>query len=143
MSATVFSANGASSLLDLSSINSLNTVSNDSGHTYTVAVNNHGVVDLSGLRTIQAGSDAWQLSLLNSGSILLPDLQQVSGSVSFQLGDGTRLDLPSLRRLADGTSISFGAGAVFNAPTLVEYVNSDLARPQRSRRSRPVMPEDS
>ena len=127
MSATVFSANGASSLLDLSSINSLNTVSNDSGHTYTVAVNNHGVVDLSGLRTIQAGSDAWQLSLLNSGSILLPDLQQVSGSVSFQLGDGTRLDLPSLRRLADGTSISFGAGAVFNAPALVEYVNSDLS----------------
>jgi regulation of enolase protein 1 (concanavalin A-like superfamily) len=125
-SATVFSADGAGSRLDLSSMGLLNTVSGDSGHTYTVAVNNSGVVNLSGLQTIQAGSDAWQLSLQNSGSILLPGLQQVSGAVSFVLGAGTRLDLPNLRRLADGTSISFGAGTTFNAPALVEYVNSDL-----------------
>jgi hypothetical protein len=126
-SATVFSANGAGSLLGLPSVAALNTVSGDSGHTYTVAVNNHGVVDLSGLQSIQAGSDTWALSLLNGGSILLSNLQQVTGSVSFQLGDGTRLDLPSLTRLADGSSISFGAGAVFNAPALVEFVNSDLS----------------
>ncbi len=126
-SATVFSANGAGSLLDLASLGSLGTVSGDSGHTYTVAVNNLGVVDLSGLQTIQAGSDTWSLSLQNSGSILLSNLQQVSGSVGFQLGDGTRLDLPSLTRLADGTTISFGAGTVFHAPALVEFVNSDLS----------------
>ena len=58
-SATVFAANGAGSLLDVSSVGVLNTVSGDSGHTYTVAVNNYGVVNLSGLQTLQAGSDAW------------------------------------------------------------------------------------
>jgi hypothetical protein len=126
-SATVFSADGAGSLLDLSSVASLNTTNGDSGHTYTVAVNNHGVVNLSGLQTIQAGSDSWQLSLQNSGSILLSSLQQASGSVSFALGAGTRLDLPSLTSVSDGTSISFGAGTVFNAPVLVQFVNSDLS----------------
>ena len=126
-SATVFAADGAGSLFDLSSVGLLNTVSGDSGHTYTVAVNNHGVVNLSGLQTIQAGSDAWQFSLQNSGNILLPGLQQVSGSVSFGLGAGTRLDLPSLTSLADGTTISFGAGTVFNAPRLAQFVNSDLS----------------
>ena len=126
-SATVFSADGAGSLLDLSSAALLNTVSGDSGHTYTVSVNNHGVVNLSGLQSIQAGSDAWQLSLQNSGSILLPDLQQVSGSMSFALGAGTRLDLPSLTSVSDGTAISFGAGTVFNAPVLAQFVNSDLS----------------
>jgi hypothetical protein len=127
VSATVFSADGAGSLLDLSSTALLNTVSSDSGHTYTVSVNNHGTVNLSGLQTIQAGSDTWQFSLQNNGSILLPGLQQVSGSVSFVLGTGTRLDLPSLTSVANGASISFGAGAVFNAPALVQFVNSDLS----------------
>ena len=148
-SATVFSADGAGSLLDLSAAALLNTVSGDSGHTYTVSVNNHGVINLSGLQSIQAGSDTWQLSLQNSGSILLSGLQQVlgsvsfglgagtrldlsglqqvSGGVSFGLGAGTRLDLPSLTSVSDGTSISFGAGAVFNAPVLVQFVNSDLS----------------
>jgi hypothetical protein len=126
-SATVFSADGAGSLLDLSAAALLNTVSGDSGHTYTVSVNNHGVVNLSGLQSIQAGSDTWQFSLQNSGSILLPGLRQVSGSMTFGLGAGTRLDLPSLTSVSDGTSISFGAGSVFNAPALVQFVNSDLS----------------
>ncbi len=126
-SATVFSADGAGSLLDLSSAALLNTLSGDSGHTYTVSVNNHGVINLSGLQSIQAGSDTWQLLVQNSGSILLSGLQQVSGSVSFGLGAGTRLDLPSLTSVSDGASISFGAGTVFNAPMLVQFVNSDLS----------------
>lgn len=126
-SATVFSADGSGSLLNLSSLGVINTVSGDSGHTYTVAVNNHGSINLSGLQSVAAGSDAWQFSLQNDGSINLSNLQQVSGSVSFALGAGTRIDAPNLKRLADGTSISFGAGAVFNAPALVEYVNSDLS----------------
>ena len=126
-SATVFSADGAGSLLDFSTVALLNTTNGDSGHTYTVSVNNHGVVNLSGLQSIQAGSDAWQFSLQNNGSLLLSGLQQVSGSVSFALGAGTRLDLPSLMSVSDGTSISFGAGTVFNAPALVQFVNSDLS----------------
>lgn len=126
-SATVFSANGAGSLLDASSITLLNTVSGDSGHTYTVGVNNRGVVNLSGVQSVQAGSDSWAFSLQGGGGIWLSNLQQVTGSVAFQLGDGTRLDLPSLTSLTSGITISFGAGAVFNAPALTQFIDSDLS----------------
>lgn len=134
-SPTLFSANGADSLLDLSAMQTLVTHGGDGGAwTYSVSANNDGTVDLSGLQSATGpdaqsyGADDWlQFSVQNSGTIRLTSLQQTSGHVRFALGDGTRLDLPSLTSLANGSSISFGAGAVFNAPALVQCVNSDLS----------------
>ena len=134
-SPALFSADGAGSLLDLSAMQTLAAHGGDNGGwLYSVSANNHGTVDLSGLQSATGpdptsyGGDDWlQFSVQNSGALRLTSLQQVNGHVRFALGDGTRLDLPNLTSLANGSSISFGAGAVFNAPALVQYVNSDLS----------------
>ena len=83
------------------------------------------VLDFSSMETI-AGSGL-TLSVQNGGSIRLGSLRQVTGATSFVLGDGQRMDLTNLTRLVDGVSIRFGTGSTFNAPRLVEVINSDLA----------------
>jgi hypothetical protein len=134
-SPTLFAASGAGSLLDLSAMQTLVTHGgNNGGWTYLVSANNRGTMDLSGLRSAVGpdaqsyGGDDWlQFSVQNAGTLQLSSLQQVSGHVRFVLGDGTRLDLPSLTSLANGSALSFGAGAVFNAPALVQVADSDLS----------------
>ncbi len=134
-SPTLFSANGAGSVLDLSTLQTLSTYGGSGGAwTYSINANNSGAVNLSGLLSAIGpdpqnydGDDWLQFSVQNSGSINLSNLRQASGQVRFKLGDGTRLDLPNLTSLANGSAISFGAGSVFNAPALTELVNSDLS----------------
>ena len=156
-SPTLFSADGAGSLLDVSSLKSLRVYGGSSGaYTYSITANNSGVVDLSGLEVMTGadpfnyGADDWlTLSLANGGSIRLSNLRQVSGRTRLVLGESTTLGLtnltqmtsgcrvelgvnaafvaPNLTRLADNFSITFGAGSSLCAPLLREFVNSDLS----------------
>ena len=114
----LLSADGLGSLLDFSSMKTFAAGG-------SIAVNNSGTIDLSGLETI-TGSGL-TLSVQNGGSLRLENLQQATGTTRIVLGDGERLDLTNLTRLADGVSVTFGTGSTFNAPRLVEVINSDLA----------------
>ena len=134
-----FLADGAGTILDLSSLTSLNFDQDFGGSPiYTIAARNGGIVDLTGVTNIVGarGADSLRLEATGGGSlhlnnlqtlsgnrnvritsdgtlISLPQLQSIEGSVLFELADGQTLDLPQLH-LLDGAGGN--SSAVLEAP---------------------------
>ncbi|OQC62749.1 MAG: Immunoglobulin I-set domain protein [Verrucomicrobia bacterium ADurb.Bin006] len=150
---TLFGADGAGSLLDLSSLRTMRTrYCHWSGYDYRykVMANNNGVVDLSGLESItgpEYSDRLLEFNVRNNGDIRLSSLRQVSQYVRFNievpryempaleaadhtafvLGDGTVLEVPGLTSLSEGCSIGWGFNSEIKAPQLRNFVNSGLS----------------
>jgi len=150
---TLFGADGAGSLLDLSSLRTMRTrYCHWSGYDYRykVMANNNGVVDLSGLKSItgpEYSDRLLEFNVRNNGDIRLSSLRQVSQYVRFNievpryempaleaadhtafvLGDGTVLEVPGLTSLSEGCSIGWGFNSEIKAPQLRNFVNSGLS----------------
>ncbi|HOF46957.1 MAG TPA: hypothetical protein PLK87_01985 [Verrucomicrobiota bacterium] len=150
---TMFGADGAGSLLDLSSLRTMRTrYCHWSGYDYRykVMANNNGVVDLSGLESItgpEYSDRLLEFNVRNNGDIRLSSLRQVSQYVRFNievpryemsaleaadhtafvLGDRTVLEVPGLTSLSEGCSIGWGFNSEIKAPQLRNFVNSGLS----------------
>jgi len=150
---TLFGADGAGSLLDLSSLRTMRTrYCHWSGYDYRykVMANNNGVVDLSGLKSItgpEYSDRLLEFNVRNNGDIRLSSLRQVSQYVRFNievpryemsaleaadhtafvLGDRTVLEVPGLTSLSEGCSIGWGFNSEIKAPQLRNFVNSGLS----------------
>ncbi|MBM3881077.1 MAG: hypothetical protein FJ387_15375 [Verrucomicrobia bacterium] len=140
-SATLLSAVGLGSLVDVKGVNSMVISYGDGGSwTYSVNARSNGVVDLSGLTQITGpGQDDFlEFNLDSGGNIKLEGLRRAAGRVRFNVGV-PRLELPLLGSLSDtylnvstnstlrlpalaawsAGSLSLGAGAVVEASNLV------------------------
>jgi hypothetical protein len=152
-SPTLFSASGAGSRLDLSSLQRLSA---QGGHgwsyNYSIVAENNGEVDLSGATSVVGcnpgyGNDDWLVFSVGNGGILrLPNLRTVTRKTYWNLGlplfslpsletadnsqfnvtAGGRLELPVLR-VADSTGFLMGDGATVNAPELASLSASSFA----------------
>jgi len=146
---TVLSANGAGSLLDLSSLTRI-----DDGHGYDyrtqkIEAVNQGVIDLSGVGTL-TGPTSWASALLihvsDDGNVLLPSLTGISGytgfdvdvpgytlgalatasETTFDVAGGSTVNVPALHTLHGG-SVQLADGATLNAPLLKTFTRSVLS----------------
>ncbi len=130
--ATVFSAEGNGTTLDLSSLTAFNAGWQDSDGTVyvtTIAASNGGVVNLSGVQTLTTparSEDRIDFSMTAGGSINLAGLQQINGggSARFLSAVGETFSLPAL---ADGTNLQLVAaqGSSVNMPALVTVSNAN------------------
>jgi len=126
-STTFLSATGSGSLVDLSSAQSLNAGSQPNGtYTLSVAASSQGVVNLSGVKTVTAptnAADSLAFNASSGGRIDLTSLQTVSGltvdtSTTFFNADGGRIDLGPLKSanriwvsLQNGSTMAVGGFA--------------------------------
>lgn len=130
---TLFSADGAGSLLDMSSLHNLRIrgwYSYPTWSHYTISAQNRGVIDMSGLSSLagpESGAALLDIAVDNTGDILLDSLEHVDGHVRFIVGAGRSLTLPMLRTMSNGCSFEFGFNSRFDAPNLREFVDSEIA----------------
>lgn len=153
-SPTLFSADGAGSMLNLSAMKSLVAQGGWGGafHYYINATSN-GVIDFSGLETITgARSDAYDnddwlnFNIRTGGNMLFNSLRQISRRTQFNIqvpqldmpalqtvdtslfsiADGCRLNATNLTQI-DGCTLSFGFNSTLNAPRLGNVFNTALA----------------
>ncbi|HYT61513.1 MAG TPA: hypothetical protein VEL06_15155, partial [Haliangiales bacterium] len=149
-SPTLFSADGAGSLLDCSSMTSLRVrYGAYSGYNYYFTAKNGGVVDFSSVQTIigpEEGDDWINMTVSNGGTVRLPNLQQIvrqmilnvqvplytlpaltsaNGTVLY-IGTGNRLDLPQLRSFTSG-GIGWGFNSTLYAPNLLDVSYSAIS----------------
>lgn len=133
-SGTIFSASGAGSVLDLSSIQTANFGWDDQdGNAYAsvIAVANSGVVNLNGLITLTTparGEDRLDLVIGTGGQIQLNALSSIGGGgiVRFSASEGGDFNLPNLAT-ARNAQFVLGAGSDFLAPNLTTLNFSGLA----------------
>ncbi len=150
---TLFSSDGTGSLLNMAAMKTLQTRGgHGGGWTYSIIVNNNGLIDLSGLETVIGmdpgyGNEDWlAFTLRNGGDIRLDSLKQITRKTrfnvelpfyrlpaldtaegtAFTLADGSRLDLPLVRSFS-GCSVSLGLNSVFNAPNLTNLYGGSVA----------------
>jgi len=150
---TLFSAHGAGSVLDLSTLQTLNASFNDnSGYVtvHRVLATNSGVLDLSGLQDVTGpwrGEDRFEFVISNDGTLPLTGLQSVSGgyvrflistpsyalpslltvaNTTFDLAVGTTLDVPLLTTFSGGT-LNVPSAATVNANNLLGFGSSTNA----------------
>jgi|GEM_PF-1638035 len=146
-STELLSADGAGTLLDLSSLTSMSVPQNyHTGNVYAYSVNatNDGAVDLSSVETATgAGSNDWlKFHAASGGSLDLQSLGYINGNVwfdidvpdyelpaliesvtkaHFDLAEGAELRLPVLQRIVgSGSSLTIPVFAKFDAPVLEE-----------------------
>ncbi len=123
----IMQANGAGSLLDLSSIVSIDVSFDDDNRATRrngIAASNGGVIDLSGLQTVTPpvlSEDFLDFKILDSASqIILPLLATINGSNSgrtmFILSNGASLSLPALQT-AEDVYFDLSGGAQLTAGT--------------------------
>ena len=134
-STTIFSADGANAVLDLSSLTSMNHGSTGGAWNDTIQAINGGVVDLSGLRTVTVGingqDDDLNLTVNSGGQINLDALQTIVAQgngnelLRFNVGAGSTINAPSLLT-ARRVQFSMEAGSAFHAPSLLSLRNSTL-----------------
>ena len=144
---TILSANGAGSLLDLTSIGSISVpISVSYTYVYSIAATDHGVIDASNATTITGAnmnSNEWLKFLIGTDSELrldsvaqvdgrtwfdidvpayeFPELTETNGTISFDLAAGTSLQLPQLQRtVGSANELIIPVFAVFEAPVLTE-----------------------
>ncbi|MFO0963708.1 MAG: hypothetical protein U0625_12520 [Phycisphaerales bacterium] len=155
-SATLFSANGAGTLIDLSTVQMLNAGFNDGlnwSSVQTVAASAGATVDLSGLQTLVApveGNDRFDLTMSSAGFIDLSGLQQIysAGSgwtrlsimlpayelpsllslsrVELLPASGCNLSLPLLE-IADRMTLTIPTGSAVSMPSVVSVTNSTVS----------------
>lgn len=153
-SPTLFSASGASSRLDLSSLVSLTARGGWSGsHSYHVTATTNGVIDLTGLTTVNGcrvdaydANDWLTFNTSSGGEILLPALRTLTRNTRWNLGNALfrlpaletvdraqfylpasgRLELPAAQSIAS-SYFSIPDGAAVDAPQLTSLSGSDFA----------------
>ena len=148
---TLFSADGAGSLLDLSTVAAMTTHYcnwGGYGYRYMVNANNNGVIDLSGLTTLtgpEYSDRLLEFNIGNGGNILLGNLRQILGytrfninvptfsmpglqsvaTTTFSVGAGDTLSLPQAQTLSS-CAISLGDGARMDLPQLQSYTSGSV-----------------
>ncbi len=122
----LFTATGVGSILNLSSIRTINYTTNYGRTAMTIAARNGGVVNLSGLTTISINNGDDDLLRFNtdSGTIVLTALANITlgngnsnERVQFNVGTSQTQSLPSLLT-AGRTEFNLGTGATLSAPLL-------------------------
>jgi hypothetical protein len=107
---TLFSSMNTGSLLDLSSLQSLNAGFNDGSLTiriHTITASDNGVIDLSGLESLTAPArdeDRLDLNVSDTAVINLSSLATIGGGsrTQFNVSGGATQDLPALQTVANG-----------------------------------------
>ncbi len=150
---TLFSANGGGSVLDLSSLQSINAGFNDnSGYVrvHTISASAGGLVDLSGVTSITApyrSEDRLDVTISGGGDVNLDALQGISGTgqTIFSINDAD-YSLPALQTAGntqfnvatlwildvnaltshDRGGYNLGAGATVNAGSLATLTNASV-----------------
>jgi PEP-CTERM motif len=120
-----FSATGAGTNLNLSTLTSLNFDQDFGGSPiYTVAARDGGTVDLSGVTNVVGarGGDTLRFEVGTGGTILLNNLQSITGSRNVRFtSDGTGIDLPNLTTINGAVVFELGATQVLSLPALTNY----------------------
>ena len=122
---TLFSASGANTVLDLSSVKSFNDRWDDGWggvQTHTISATNSASINLSGLQTITGparAEDRLDFVINSGGSMDLSTLQTITGSGQVRfLTDAPSFSLPALSA-ASGLAIITGPSCTVNLPALV------------------------
>ncbi|MCP5523214.1 MAG: hypothetical protein H7A46_16895 [Verrucomicrobiales bacterium] len=151
---SLLTADGPSSLLDVSSLQTLRIEGYSDNRAYDVTAVNQGVIDLSGLETVMGCRDGWGWLrfLISAGSDIrldalreasrrtwfnievpdysLPSLETASLS-RFSLSDGTTLSMPQLEQM-EGCFFDWGFNSRVTAPKLLDFQDGALSlRPGR------------
>jgi len=147
--ATLLSAQGAGSLLDLSSLVSIDAyVSKAYVQVHTITATNGGSIDLSSLQTVRGRSSDDRLDFVipTGGQIDLSSLQSVTGNTRFdvdvpaysmpaletaesttiEVSNVTALDVNALTSFHSGT-LAIAVGGTVNATSLTSFTNSSLS----------------
>ena len=137
-SETLMSVDGVGTILDLSSVTSLDT-SFDDGQSFntrrhTITATNGGMIDLSGVTAITPparSEDIVQFVLSDDQSMIdLSGLETISGTGGrtwFDLSNGAMLDLPSLTTVEDVQFfLTTGANLTSNDQTSTTYSSSGI-----------------
>ncbi|MGB2821439.1 MAG: hypothetical protein WBF17_10685, partial [Phycisphaerae bacterium] len=146
---TLLSADGAGSLLDLSSLTRIDDGHGSGSRTQKIEAANQGVIDLSGVGTLTGptvGTSALLIHVRDDGNVLLPSLTGVSGytrfdvdvpgytlgalatasETTFDVAGGSTVNAPALHTL-HASSVQRGDGATLNAPLLKTFTRSAVA----------------
>ncbi len=134
---TIFSATGTGSELDLSSLTLLQYGPPSGRYTKTIAADADGVIDLSGLQTIEviAGQDdILDFRYTGNGQIDLTNLQNIHASgvgngselVRFFFEAGKTYDFPNLNQV-DKTDFNLQAGTELNLPLLTDLADLGIS----------------
>ena len=117
-----FLADGVGSLLDLTSLASLNFDQDFGGSPiYTIAARNGAAVDLSEVTNIVGahGGDSLRLQATGGGDLRLGKLQSISGNRNVRIAsDGTPILLPMLQSIQGGVLFELANGQTLNLPQL-------------------------
>ncbi len=120
-----FTATDPGTVLNLSSLNSLNFDQDFGGSPlYTIAARDGGAVDLSQVTNVVGGrnGDSLQFSVTNGGSINLTNLSSITGNRNVRFtSDGTALALPSLSTITGGVVFELATSQVLNLPALTSF----------------------
>lgn len=132
----LYSATGASSVLNLAGIRSLVIGTNSGQNLVNIAARAGGSLDLSGLRTVgvYSGQDETiNFEVTGAGSTLnLSGLTTITASgngndrVRFTVGPGRTLNLPALTT-AGRVEFALGVGATLSAPNLTTLTQTTLS----------------
>ena len=118
-SGTFFSADGTNTLLDLSSISTVNSGTDYyPAHVRTIAATNSGVVNLAGMQTLNGGTgdDVVEVKMVAGGVVMLNELATTTGNVRFN----TDIDL-TVPKLKNAATLLFTMqpGSTLNLPELI------------------------
>ena len=125
--ATLLSAIGTGSLVDLSKISVVQLNYGDSGAwVYSITAQSNGVVDLSGLGNLTGpgSDDVLELNVDTGGLIKLDNVNQVTSGTRFNIG-APGFELPAATLLANST-INVSTGAVFRVAQAASLANSSI-----------------
>ncbi len=134
---TLFSASGDTTLLDLSSLQSINAAFSDGQNTWTtvhrITATNNGSINLSGLQAVTTpahSSDRLEFIISTGGTIDLSSLQSISGSgnVRFDI-DVPLYGLSSLESIANAEFLMI-AGSTLNLPAVISVSGGTYSVPQ-------------
>ncbi len=151
--ATVMSATDGGTVLDASSLTTIDSFADHFGtHTRTISATNGGQIDLSGLTLLRGGSgshggkDTVRVVAQTGGTVDLSNLQQTdgfvhfvtdatpfslpklahAGAVTYELPDNATLSLPELLT-QDGGGFDITDGSTVDAPKLQALANGHVA----------------
>ena len=148
-SITLFSADGAGSQLDLSSLQSFSAAFGHYNRTHTVSATNNGVIDMSSVGTIRGpsnGSSRLKMYVGSKGLVNLNSLTDILGgyntfdidvdlytlpslaianTTTFDASGTTTISMANLETL-QGCSLVIASGGTINAPELSGFTNSTV-----------------
>ena len=144
--ATLLSASGTNSLVDLHGVSSM-LLNGNNNPTYMIIARTNGVVDLSGLANLSGpgGSGVLELDVDNGGQLKLDSARQFSQNLRFNLGvpvyqlpQAVSMDSVTINQTATGeldatnlvtianSTLNSATGGVFNLPSLATMASSTV-----------------